>query len=123
MDQLLAELLRGADPEELHQILLGPGTRGDADQRIREVMDMILDDPAVEVGAAQLAAETGLSTSRFLRLFTAGAGTSFRRYRLWSRLLSVAAAVADGSNLTTAAITAGFASPATSATPSTPCSA
>jgi len=30
------------------------------------------------------AAEVNLSTSRFLHLFSATAGTSFRRYRLWA---------------------------------------
>ncbi|WP_405489226.1 helix-turn-helix domain-containing protein [Nocardia sp. NBC_00511] len=110
-DELLTALRHGVGPEQLDRILFGDNGSGADDDRIRHAMEMILADPAAELGADQLAAAVDLSTSRFLHLFTATAGTSFRRYRLWSRMLSVAAAVADGSDLTTAAIRAGFASP------------
>lgn len=110
-DELLAELSGRADPEETRRILLGGDTPGPVDHRIRDAMNTILDDPAADFGATQLAAAAGLSTSRFLHLFAAHAGTSFRRYRQWARMLSVASAIAEGSDLTTAATAAGFASP------------
>ncbi|WP_068013972.1 helix-turn-helix domain-containing protein [Nocardia mexicana] len=109
--ELLAELHRGADPDELHRILLGGGDSSIVDERIRRAMNAIVDNPGADLAAADLAAAAGLSTSRFLHLFAAGAGTSFRRYRLWARMLSVAAAIAAGSDLTRAATDAGFASP------------
>ncbi|MEV0247183.1 helix-turn-helix domain-containing protein [Nocardia sp. NPDC050712] len=98
------------DPELLRRTIAGTETRAVLDERIRTVMDAIVDTPADRAGAADLAAGLGLSTSRFLHLFSANAGTSFRRYRLWSRLLAVAATVAEGGDLTRAAVDAGFAS-------------
>ncbi|WP_280330754.1 AraC family transcriptional regulator [Nocardia wallacei] len=110
-DKLFAALSGRADPEEIRRILLEGEAPGVADHRIRQAMNTILEDPAADLGAPQLAAAAGLSTSRFLHLFAACAGTSFRRYRQWARMLSVASAVAAGSDLTTAATAAGFASP------------
>lgn len=99
-----------ADPRELRRLIVGPETPATIDRRIRAVMNAIVDDPAGRAGAAELARDLGLSTSRFLHLFSADAGTSFRRYRVWARLLSVAGAVAAGTDLTRAAADAGFAS-------------
>ena len=94
----------------LRRIIAGPEAPATIDERIRAVMNTIVDDPAGQAGAAELAADLGISTSRFLHLFSADAGTSFRRYRLWARLLSVAGAVVEGVDLTRAAADAGFAS-------------
>lgn len=58
-----------------------------------------------------MAAAVNLSQSRFLHLFSAHSGTSFRRYRLWARMRYAAAAVSMGADLSTAASDAGFASP------------
>ncbi|WP_067475976.1 AraC family transcriptional regulator [Nocardia amamiensis] len=66
---------------------------------------------AHEFTAERFAAAAHLSESRFLHLFAAQAGTSFRRYRLWARMLGVGRAIAKGENLTVASIDAGFASP------------
>ncbi|MCM6778989.1 AraC family transcriptional regulator [Nocardia sp. CDC159] len=98
------------DPGELRRLVLGGGERKPIDQRIASAMELIRSDPAQDLHAGTLAAAVGLSTSRFLHLFSSQAGTSFRRYRLWARLLSVGASVADGHDLTAAAVTAGFAS-------------
>jgi AraC-like DNA-binding protein len=81
------------------------------DPRIGLVAKQIRDDPATAVSARELAAAAGLSESRFLHLFRREAGTSLRRYRMWSRLVLAGTAVAAGQNLTTAAADAGFASP------------
>ncbi|CAM3351710.1 AraC family transcriptional regulator [Kibdelosporangium persicum] len=78
------------------------------DERIRAAMRALRADP--DLSAATLAAKTHLSTSRFLHLFTENAGTTLRRYRMWTRMTRVAAAISTGANLTTAATDAGFAS-------------
>ncbi|WP_220472448.1 AraC family transcriptional regulator [Tomitella gaofuii] len=108
--RLLAALRGDVDPGHLCRTLLGGDQRDTVDHRVRQAMDRILDDLAADLSAARLAADAGLSTSRFLHVFSAGAGTSLRRYRLWSRLLAVAA-IEEGGRMTDAAADAGFASP------------
>ncbi|ONI72806.1 hypothetical protein ALI144C_43160 [Actinosynnema sp. ALI-1.44] len=63
------------------------------------------------LSAPQLAAQLHLSPTHFQHLFTANAGTTFRRYRLWTRMTHVATALTTGANLTRASADAGFASP------------
>ncbi|PRX51160.1 AraC family transcriptional regulator [Prauserella shujinwangii] len=81
------------------------------DNRIVAAAARLRGERGPALAAAQLAAESGLSLSRFLRLFRRETGTSFRRYRLWSRMLRAGSALATGGDLTTAAAEAGFASP------------
>ncbi|MBF6467279.1 helix-turn-helix transcriptional regulator [Nocardia beijingensis] len=81
------------------------------DDRVAEAMAALLAHPARDIPADRFAAAAHLSESRFLHLFAAQAGTSFRRYRLWARMLGAARAVAEGANLTVASVHAGFASP------------
>lgn len=110
-----AELLRLASPPDADPTSIAECVSGhqahQLDERILDVMEIVRAKPGAVVAAADLAAVVNLSTSRFLHLFSAETGTSFRRYRLWARMLHVGAAVADGSDLTTAAMEAGFASP------------
>lgn len=82
----------------------------DMDDRIRDALAIMRRED--QVSAAEVARAVCLSTSRFLHLFSAHAGTSFRRYRLWTRMTRVAAAISAGQDLTRAAADAGFASPA-----------
>ncbi|WP_158726858.1 helix-turn-helix domain-containing protein [Tomitella fengzijianii] len=110
-DRLLDALSGDVDPGRLCRVLLGGDAPDTVDHRVRQAMNRILEEPAADLSAARLAADAGLSTSRFLHVFSAGAGTSLRRYRLWARLLAVAAAIEEGSDLTDAALGAGFASP------------
>ncbi|MFB9904136.1 AraC family transcriptional regulator [Allokutzneria oryzae] len=98
------------DPLWLLDFLRG-GAAGRIDERIVAAMRAIRADPAAELSAARLAAEANLSTSRFLHLFSASTETSFRRYRLWARMLRVAESVREGHSLTRASTDAGFASP------------
>ncbi len=91
--------------------LAAPDTAHRIDPRIELVAKQIREDPAAAVPARELAAAAGLSESRFLHLFRREAGTSLRRYRIWSRLIAAGTAVAAGENLTTAAADSGFASP------------
>ncbi|MFJ2836403.1 MULTISPECIES: helix-turn-helix domain-containing protein [Nocardia] len=97
-------------PDDLLDLV--SGTAGpDLDPRIAAATALLCAHPAADLSADQLAAAVHLSKSRLLHLFSAQAGTSFRRYRVWARMLAVGRAVAEGADLTTAAADAGFASP------------
>lgn len=100
----------GADPDRLLDASSGPGDCP-IDPRIKAAVEAIRARPADLLSAAEFADRANLSTTYFLRLFAAQAGTSFRRYRLWSRMLHAWSAVSKGSDLTSAATEAGFASP------------
>jgi len=91
--------------------LAAPVAQRNIDLRIAAAARRIRDDPAATVSSRELAAEAGLSESRFLHLFRDELGTSLRRYRLWVRLVHAGTAIAAGHNLTEAAMKAGFASP------------
>ena len=97
------------DPRAILLTATGRGT-APVEARIAEAMRTIRADPA-GVSASESARAVHLSTSRFLHLFSAQADTSFRRYRLWARMLYVGSAVSKGQDFTTAAVDAGFASP------------
>ncbi|QWF85130.1 hypothetical protein HUW46_08584 [Amycolatopsis sp. CA-230715] len=88
-----------------------PRSATSGDPRIRDAAASIRAAAHRTVSAGELAAACGLSTSRFRHLFRDETGTSFRRYRLWARMLAAADLIADGSDLTTAATEAGFATP------------
>lgn len=91
--------------------LAGSAPHPPLDDRVAATMATLLAHPAHEFTAERFAAAAHLSESRFLHLFAVQAGTSFRRYRLWARMLGVGRAIAKGENLTVASIDAGFASP------------
>lgn len=78
---------------------------------IRNATEAVMRDPARNWRAGELAASVGWSTSAFLRGFRAETGTSFRRYRLWARMLRACQVLAEGGNLTLAAAESGFATP------------
>lgn len=98
------------DPAEVMDIACGP-TQIPLDPRIAAATAIVRAHPTRSITADELAAEVHLSKSRLLHLFTEHAGTTFRRYRVWARMLAVGRAVAKGADLTTAAVDAGFASP------------
>jgi AraC-like DNA-binding protein len=114
IDELgLARRLRDTSaPDPLALLCLLADTGDERDDRIRAALALLRAHPGMPWTAARLASEVNLSSSRFQHLFTAHTGTSFRRYRLWARMLHVAAAISKGLDLTTAAADAGFASPA-----------
>lgn len=91
--------------------LAAPAADRRIDPRIAHAASRIRADPAAAVSSRQLAAEVSLSESRFLHLFRDELGTTVRRYRLWLRLMDAGSAIADGKNLTDAAVQTGFASP------------
>lgn len=88
-----------------------PATIAEPDERILAATRVLLSAPQPEPSAAELAAKVGLSASRFLHLFKQQSGTSFRRYRLWARMLRAAALYTEGHDLTTISAEAGFATP------------
>lgn len=55
-----------------------------------------------------LAAQVGLSPSRFQHLFTHQVGVPFRRYRAWNRMRQAIGEIIQGHNFTTAAHATGF---------------
>lgn len=110
-EAILIGLAEAADPDPLHLMDLAGGAPPPIDDRIAAAIGTLRAHPGSNLSAADLAAAGHLSTSRFLHLFSANAGTSFRRYRLWARMLHVGVAVAKGSDLTTASTEAGFATP------------
>ena len=97
-------------PEQLRRSLVGVA-EDPIDERINKAMGILRTRPGDQLSANEIAEAVGLSTSRFLHLFSAHAGTSFRRYRQWARMCHVADALSKGADLTTAASDAGFASP------------
>ncbi|MFB4315817.1 helix-turn-helix domain-containing protein [Actinomadura sp. 21ATH] len=88
-----------------------PDAPAGPDQRIRAVTALLLDETHRTVMAAEGAAICGLSLSRFLHLFKTHTGTSFRRYRLWARMIAAGRTISAGGDLTRAAAEAGFATP------------
>ncbi|GAA0998763.1 helix-turn-helix domain-containing protein [Acrocarpospora macrocephala] len=81
-----------------------------ADPRIDTAIQRLL-RAGEPLPAELVAAEAGLSESRFLRLFRQHTGTSYRRFRLWAQMRRAAASLAEGGNLTRAAADGYFASP------------
>lgn len=81
------------------------------DPRVTHLADVIRSAPDRSYRAHDVAAELGLSTSHFLRLFARTTGTTFRRYQQWARLRRAVHGLASGHDLTRSAVEAGFASP------------
>ena len=77
--------------------LAAPAAQRAIDPRIAAAARRIREDPATTVSSRELAAEAGLSESRFLHLFRDELGTSLRRYRIWVRLVHAGTAIAAGS--------------------------
>lgn len=82
------------------------------DQRIAAAVDALLNASALEADTATLAAQAGLSVSRFQHLFKSATGVPVRRFRLWARMRHAVAMAISGATLTAAALEAGFSSPA-----------
>ncbi|WP_185015555.1 helix-turn-helix transcriptional regulator [Salinisphaera orenii] len=95
---LLDDVLRFARPRA--------GAR--MDPRIAASVSALVSDEGQPIGLARLAAEAGLSGSRFQHLFSRQVGVPFRRYRAWARMRVAIDRIVSGSNFTAAAYTAGF---------------
>ncbi len=108
----LVELCNGplVDPDHIYaRAIAGPAPV--ADPRIERVAAIIRSDPAHTFRAEHIAANLGLSTTHFLRLFTAQCGTTFRGYQRWNRMIHTVRGAVSGHDLTRSALDAGFATP------------
>ena len=83
-----------------------------ADVRILLALVRLRAEPSAPLGLNALANDAGLSPSRFQHLFKAATGVPLRRYRTWCRMGAAIQHVSEGSSLTEAAHSAGFASSA-----------
>lgn len=90
----------------------GLRARFPTDERIAKVVREIEKRPDVFGRLQEAAALACLSPSRFRARFDAEVGLPFRRYRLWRRMALVMRTIAEGGNLTDAAMAAGFSSSA-----------
>ncbi|HEV7977413.1 helix-turn-helix domain-containing protein [Amycolatopsis sp.] len=105
-------LIANSPDPALHWLdIAGPAKHHVLDERIDAAARHLRERTNPAPGADELATRAGLSTSRFLHLFREHTGTSFRRYRLWARMLRAGTELAGGHDLTFAAAEAGFASP------------
>ncbi len=91
---------------------LGVPPRSHLDPRVAEVATLLSVNPDRFPRVREAAAHVGLSGSHFQRLFRAGVGVPYRRFRVWCRMVLAVTAVAAGRSLTEAAHEAGFASSA-----------
>ncbi len=103
-------LADNVNPERVYAAAIG-GAAPTPDPRIEQVAATIRDDPARTFRADRIAANMGLSTTHFLRLFTQQYGTTFRGYQRWNRLIHTIRNTVAGHDLTRSAIDAGFATP------------
>jgi len=78
------------------------------DPRIARVIEWLDRNPADLTNLDGLLKSDGLSASRFLHLFSEQIGVPFRRFRIWNRLRAASSMALRGTNLTEAAISAGF---------------
>lgn len=107
----LVELCGGVVDPDLVYARAVAGRRPVADPRIAEVAAAIRAEPENVLRADRIAADLGLSTGHFLRLFGAHCGTTFRGYQRWNRMISVVRGAVGGHDLTRLAVDAGFATP------------
>jgi AraC-like DNA-binding protein len=110
----LLEYLDLAAPPSIAGMLaaIGIPPRSNLDVRVSEVAALLSTDPDRFALVREAAAHVGLSDSHFQRLFRAGVGVPYRRFRVWCRMVLAVTAVASGRSLTEAAHEAGFASSA-----------
>ncbi|MGW5381008.1 helix-turn-helix domain-containing protein [Nocardia sp. NPDC003963] len=108
----LVDLCRApvVDPDRIYaRALAGPTPV--TDPRIERIAAAIRSDPARTFRADRIAANLGLSTTHFLRLFTQQCGTTFRGYQRWNRTIHTVRGAVAGHDLTRSALDAGFATP------------
>lgn len=79
------------------------------DARIQRIVELICREPERNFSQIELARLIGVSPSRFLHLFRQHAGVSYRRFRIWKRMLCAFELMRTSDNLTRAALDAGFA--------------
>ncbi|HJV87759.1 MAG TPA: AraC family transcriptional regulator [Noviherbaspirillum sp.] len=99
----------GVIRSQLDQFMLGETlVARRLDPRITAAVECIKCNPRDASSAEQFAEQADLSFSRFLHLFKAEVGTTFRRFRAWKRARSFLAYVNTDLNLTDIALEAGY---------------
>jgi len=78
------------------------------DLRIGQIVEFLFEQGDDLTSVITLAANVGLSPSRFQHLFSQQIGVPFRRYRGWNRMRQAIREVIKGHNFTTAAHATGF---------------
>jgi len=79
------------------------------DPRLTTVISHLQQHPDDSRSVSALAKLHSISPSRFRHLFSEQTGTTYRRYRMWTRLrAAIGRAVCGGINLTDAALDVGF---------------
>lgn len=91
--------------EEFFGAILCPS---DLDHRIEAAIEWIKKEPNGQTSAKDLAESSHLSVSRFLHLFKADVGASFRSFRAWQRARSVLYHVTASKSLTNIALDVGY---------------
>lgn len=87
----------------------GPIRRSSGGQRIRNIINIIKDDPNGKYAAQDCAEMVGLSLSRFLYLFRLETNMTFRRYCGWRRVRCVFDKWTTGAKLVELALELGYA--------------
>jgi AraC-like DNA-binding protein len=85
--------------------VVGDAERAPLDPRIARVLGRFAEGAP---SLSELAAETGLSTSRFRHLFAEATGIPYKRYALQRRIQRAARSLAEGRSVAAAAHAAGF---------------
>lgn len=85
-----------------------PLPRRQLDPRIQKVVDRINSHPNESRSATDYAAEVALSCSRFIHLFNAELGVTFRGFKVWKRARNFLGYVTNPSNLTDLALNIGY---------------
>jgi len=78
------------------------------DPRISNIVEFLFEHGDDLTSVITLAANVGLSPSRFQHLFSQQIGVPFRRYRGWNRMRQAISEVIKGHNFTVAAHATGF---------------
>jgi AraC-like DNA-binding protein len=78
------------------------------DPRIQRAISIISETPDFDISLEQLAERIYLSPSRLLHLFTEQVGVPIRQYILWRKISTAILALTQGTDLTRAALHAGF---------------
>jgi AraC-like DNA-binding protein len=117
----LSALFRKFAARALHRDELQPALRdmlglaehaAPSDARVARALQHIREQPALPHSLRSLAREVGISESRLRHAFKDATGVPVARFRLWVRLAAALRTIQQGSDLTSAALDAGFSSSA-----------
>ncbi|AOP33202.1 hypothetical protein A0128_04630 [Leptospira tipperaryensis] len=94
---------------EMIRVILNRKTETELrDQRLLQVIRMILSNPDENFSIEELSEKIGLSPSRLAHLFKEEVGIPIRFFRTWFRLKAAILFIKNGSSVTEAAVNAGF---------------